>query len=290
MSDYYTLQPGNPDNLDRVTGRALFTPTGETGAIDLGDVKLHEFAAEVRRRPVVRAGRYGLIERGNDVVAVTGISYRLELQEALAENLRTVLFAEPLTMIEQGAQASTPVAFADVVKGRVYDLELLHITSCVVTVNGELCVAGRDYELDDMDGTLRILPHGIIRAGSTVVATVSTLPIRTHRIKALAATAPLQRRGAMKIVERDGRWTDYTAGPLPRVITFPCTLSRDADEARESSTMAGHSLLAVPTGPLVIHTRSVAELRRVARAQVVTVGTSHRQIGSLHIEGSFCIR
>jgi hypothetical protein len=290
MSDYYTLQPGNPDNLDRVTGRALFTPTGETGAIDLGDVRLHEFAAEVRRRPVVRAGRYGLIERGSDVVAVTGISYRLELQEALAENLRASLFAVPLTMIEQGAQVATPVALAAVVKGRVYDLGFLHITSCVVTVNGDPCVAGRDYELDEMDGTLRVTPRGIIREGATVVAAVSTLPIRTHRIKALAATAPLQRRGTMKIIERDGRWTDYTAGPLPRVITFPCTLSREADEPRESSTFAGHSLLAVPTGPLVIHTRSVSELRRVERGAVVTVGTSHRQIGSLRVEGSFCIR
>lgn len=290
MSNYYTLQPGDPNNLDRVTGKALFTPLNESGAIDLGDVKLHEFAAEVRRRAVVRAGRYGLIERGSDVVAVTGISYRMELQEPLRDNLLTLLFAEPLPMLEQGAQVGTPVAFANVAKGRVYDLQLLHITSCVVTMNGELCIAGRDYELDDMDGTLRIQPHGIIRDGATVVATVSTLPIRTHRIKALSATAPLQRKGTMKFLERDGRWTDYTAGPLPRVVTFPCTLSRDGEEPRDSSAMAGHSLLAVPTGPLVIHTRSVAELRRVERGHVVTVGTRHRQIGRLRVEGRFQVR
>lgn len=287
---YYQPQPGSADNLDRVTGRALFTPTGESGAIDFGDVRLHEFTAEVQRRSVMRAGRFGLIERGNDVIAVSGLGYRLELQEALIENLTTLLFAAPLSMLEQGAQVGTAVPLAGIVKDRVYDLGFLHITSAVVTVNGEVFVSGRDYELDEMDGTMRILPHGTIRAGSTVVVTVSTLPTRTHRLRSLSSTTPLQRRGTMKIVERDGRWEEYTGGPLPRVITFPCTVSRDAEEARQSDKFAGHSFLAVPTGPLVIHTRSLPELRHVPRGRVITVGTRHRQIGRLRIEGRFQVR
>ena len=183
--NYYAPQPGSEWNLDRVTGRALFTPSGDTGAIDLGDVMLHELSADIRRRSVMRAGRFGVFQSRSDVVAVESVSFRMELQESLPDTLALIMFATPVAMIEQGAQVSTPVALANVQKARVYDLDVLDITSCVVTVNGVVCVSERDYELDDKDGTLRILPHGIIRDGSTVVATVSSAPVRQHRLSAL---------------------------------------------------------------------------------------------------------
>ena len=287
---YYEPQPGSAWNLDRVTGRALFTPSGETGAIDLGDVKLHELKAEVRRRAVMTAGRYGIRQSRSDVVAVESVSFRVELQESLPEVLATLLFAAPATMLEQGAQVATPVALANVAKGRVYDLQVLDITSCAVAVNGVACVEGRDYELDDKDGTLRILPHGIIRDGATVVATVSSAAVRQHRLSALGATAPLQRAGTLRFTERDGRWNEGTGGPVCRIVAFPCTLSRDAEDSRDSSAFAGFSLIAIPTGKLDLRLRSVSELRRVPRGQVVTVGTRHRRISRLRVEGRFIIR
>lgn len=287
---YYAPQPCSEWNLDRVTGRALFTPTGDTGAIDLGDVKLHELTAELRRRSVMRAGRYGVVQSRSDVVAVESVSFRMELQESLPDTLALLLFATPATMLEQGAQVGTPVALANVQKGRVYDLGVLDITSCAVTVNGVACVSGRDYAMDDKDGTLSVMPHGIIRDGATVVATVSSAPVRQHRLSALGMTTPLQRAGTMRFTERDGRWNEGTGGPVCRILTFPCTLSRDSEEPRESSAFAGFSLIAVPTGKLDLRTRSLPELRRVPRGQTIVVGTRHRQIGRLRVEGRFIIR
>ena len=269
------------ETVERVHGHALFTGSGESGAIDLGDVVMHQLELSLSRKPIVRAGRYGLLQRGERVTGATGTAYTLSLQEATVDNLELLLCAVAGADAEQPAQAGTSVAFAGIVRGRTYVLDYFDVRAVVVSVSGETFVEGRDYTLDAQGGTLHITAHGAIPPGATVIVTFDAGPVRSATLTALHGSAPLSRTGTLRIVEHDGLHDAYTGGTFSRVISFACTLSRDEDSARSGDEFAGFSLRAVPSGPLSILRRTIAEPRVIAAGSRLTIGSRFRHLGRM---------
>lgn len=267
------------ETLDRVHGHALFTPTGETGAHDLGDVVMHQLAMTLRRKSIVRAGRYGTMQRGERVVGVSEVAFTLSLHEATMENLELLFCAVQQPDVEQPGQSGTAVAFANVLRGRTYILGYFDVRDAAVTVSGESFVSGRDYTLDALSGTIHITPHGAIPQGSTVLVTFDAGPVRSASLTALAGSAPLSRTGILRIVEHDGIHDAYTGGTFCRVITFACELSRDEESERNGEDFASFSFRAVPLGPLDILRRTIAEPSLLQGGAALTVGTAFNHLG-----------
>lgn len=286
------LPSPNGETVERVHGHALFTASGETGAIDLGDVVMHQLELSLSRKPIVRAGRYGLIQRGERVTGAMSVAYTLTLQEATVANLELLLCAVAGADAEQPAQAGTSLAFASVIRGRTYILNYFDVRNAVVTVSGETFVSGRDYTLDAQGGTLHVTQHGAIPSGATMVVTFDAGPVRSATLTALHGSAPLSRTGTLRLVEHDGLHDAYTGGTFSRVISFGCVLSRDEESERSGDDSASFSLRAVPTGPLAILRRTIAEPRLVRSGTTLTIGSRFRHLGRMRQERSsrFIIR
>ena len=280
------------ETVERVHGHALFTASGESGAIDLGDVVMHQLELSLSRKPIIRAGRYGLLQRGERVTGAQSVAYTLSLQEATVSNLELLLCAVAGADAEQPAQAGTSAAFAGIVRGRTYILGYFDVRAVVVSVSGETFAEGRDYTVDAQGGTLHITAHGAIPQGATVVVTFDAGPVRSATLTALHGSAPLSRTGTLRIVEHDGLHDAYTGGTFARVISFACVISRDEESERSGDDAASFSLRAVPTGPLSILRRTIAEPRLVRGGVTLTIGSRFRHLGRMRQEQSsrFIIR
>lgn len=272
------------ETLESVHGHALFTPRGESGAIDLGDVIMHQFSLSLSRKPVLRAGRYGLVPRGERVTGAEGVAFTLSLQEATVENMELLMCAVAGADAEQPAQAGTAVAFPSIIRGRSYVLDYFDVRDVVVTVSGETFVQDRDYTLDAQGGTLHVTQHGAIPAGSTMVVTFNAGPVRSATLTALGGAAPLSKQGTLRLVEHDGQHDAYTGGTFSRVITFDCTLSRDEESERSGEDNASFSLRAVPTSSLSILRRTIAEPQLLQAGRTLTIGSRFRHLGRMRQE------
>lgn len=275
---------GAGETLERVHGHALFTPTGESCAIDLGDVIMHQFTLSLSRKPILRAGRHGLVPRGERVTGAEGAAFMLQLQEATAENIELMMCAVIGADREQPEQAGTSVAFPSVQRGRSLILDYYDLRNVVVTVSGEAFVEGRDYTVDAQGGTLHIAQHGAIPAGSTVVVTFDAGPVRSATLTALHGSAPLSKQGTLRIVEHDGQHDAYTGGTFSRVVSFGCTLSRDEEGERSGGDFASFSLRAVPTGRVSILRRTISEPKFVQAGARLTIGSRFRHLGRMRQE------
>ncbi len=272
------------ETVERVHGHALFTASGESGAIDLGDVVMHQLELSLSRKPIVRAGRHGLLQRGERVTGATSVAYTLTLQEATVSNLELLLCAVAGADAEQPEQAGTSVAFANIVRGRTYILNFFDVRNVVVSVSGETFVSGRDYTLDAQSGTLHVTQHGALPSGATMLVTFDAGPVRSAALSALQGSAPLSRTGTLRLVEHDGLSDAYTGGTFARIISFSCVLSRDEESERSGDDSASFSLRAVPTGPLSILRRTIAEPRLVRGGATLTIGSRFRHLGRMRQE------
>lgn len=264
--------------LHRVSGAALFQPEGETGWLDLGDVEMHRPTAEVSRKVITRAARFGTEARAEEITAAQ-FAWSLDLQEYVAATLEVQFFATPKPDIDQPACDAQAINFTNVSRGRIYHVGAFDIRSVVVALGTEVFVEGVDYTASGITGDVQILEHGGVPAGSTITVTFDASVARYNvQSNASARTRKLTRRGTLRLMEFDG-------GPTPlSIITFACSLCAEDWGERSVNDRSIFTLRALQLGNADYRTRTLPEPTSLTTNRLLRWGNPLRRLGVLRCD------
>lgn len=270
--------------LHRVSGAARFQPEGENGWLDLGDVEMHRPAAEVSRKLVTRAARFGTEARAEEVTAAQ-FAWSLDLQEHIATTLQTQFYATPEPDADLPAVDAKAINFPGVLRGRIYHVNAFDVSNVLVTVGTEVFREGVDYRVHGIAGDVEILEHGTVPPGEMLTVTFDA-PVARYNAQTNASPRKqkLARKGTLRLMEFDGGET-----PLA-VITFACSLSPDQWGERTLNDRTIFTLRALQLGAADYRTRALPEPTRIKRNTVLRWGHPLRRLGVLRAdEGSVLI-
>lgn len=270
--------------LHRVSGAARFQPEGEDGWFDLGDVEMHRPAAEVSRKVITRAARFGTEVRAEEATSVL-FAWSLTLQEHIAATLEAQFMAAAIGDPDQPAYDAQQITFANVQRRRFYHVGAVDIRNVIVAVGTEIFVEDRDYRVDSFTGDVEVLEHGTIPPGETLTVTFDSAVVRFNaQSNGSVRTQKLTRKGTLRIVEFDG-------GDAPKsIITFLCALSPEEYGERTVNDRASFTLRALQLGTADYRTRALPEPSRVKRNKILRWGQPLRRLGLLRAdEGSLLV-
>lgn len=237
--------PGDPANLERVSGAAYFTPAGELGQISLGDVILHRMRPEVQTRIVRRAHRGGIIASAREDITGVDLAWELQLQEQLTEAIELQLMGTASGLIEEAAGATT-VTFTGAVPRRYYPLAGTPILTAEVRVGLVVKTEGLDYEVDYELAKLRVMEAGTIPPDAILTINLELAGVARQSFDGL--TRPTL-YGVLEVSEFDGRTGATEAGALV-TYTVPCALRIIEWPERNVEGMSQHTMLATAIGPM----------------------------------------
>jgi hypothetical protein len=231
----------NPANLEYIAGKALFTPQGETGAINLGDIELHKQTNNVETKEAFFHPPTAVktVVR-QDVIGIKNM-FELTLREHTKENDMLILFGSLGELKTQAAAAEQSVTIEGVSKRREYQIGKYNVSNVAVKVaqaakivgladpQGVITPANADVVLDPALGTIYVREGGTIAEDADLTVTFDCAAVSMVTI--LPLTHP-QRFGAMQIAEFDGE--DL---PARRIHRFECQLNvKDLGERSTDDT------------------------------------------------------
>src|SRR5262245_55443696 len=207
--------------LHRVSGAARFRPEGEASWLDLGDVVMHKVTAEVSRKAIMRAGRFGCEVSAEESTSAQ-FTWSFTLQEHIAATLEAQFFAVRGLDIDQPAMDAQAIEVEGVQRGRMYHVEAVDISNVVVAAGTELFREGSDFEVCGITGDVTLLEHGTIPEGSDVTITFDAPVARYNaQVNGSVRKQKLTRKGTLRVIDFDGDTT-------PKAIAiFECALSPD---------------------------------------------------------------
>lgn len=270
--------------LHRVSGAARFQPEGETGWLDLGDVEMHRPSAEISRKVITRAARFGTEARAEEITAAQ-FAWSLNLQEYVAATLEAQFFATPQPDVDLPAFDAQTVSFANVSRGRIYHVGAFDIRNVVVALGTEVFTEGVDYTVTGMTGDVLLLEDGTIPSSSTIAVTFDASVARYNvQSNATARTRKLTRRGTLRLMECDG-------GAIPlSIITFTCSLCPEEWGERSVNDRSLFTLRALQLGPADYRTRTLPEPTSLTPNRLLRWGNPLRRLGVLRCDpGSILI-
>lgn len=224
----------NPRNLERLSGRLLYFPqkpdgTFESGAIDIGDIKMHKRNVNVEQKTLnFHPPTAVLTPVRRDVVKTENI-WEITSEDHHYQSDLMIFFGTAGSDIVQAAGVAQNIALAGVVKGRVYKLGKLKVSNVVVEVAAAAKIAGTrdaegtikpanaDYVLDAELGTIEILVSGSIAEAAAVDVDFDCAAVTR---KTIQAGTNYQRRGQFELIEYNGE-----DSPFRRRHTFTGDLS-----------------------------------------------------------------
>jgi hypothetical protein len=280
---HYRLPAGDPRNLDSVCGTVIFTPAGEGGGYDLGDVIMHRLDMIMETEPRVRAGRHGIYPAGERVFGTSSATWLLRLQEQLPESLQVLFGASIAADNAQNEQVETLLTLGPIAKRRAYPLGYYGLTSVEVRVNGELYFSGDDYTVDYETGTLHVPEFSGLPVGGTMVVKLSAQAVRSNTLLITGPQAKPSLQGRLRITEHDGRLNDYTGGPFVRIIEFDCDLSREDEGDRSCEEFADFTLRAAQRGAGKLLMRTQPEPRAIQPFTALRMGSPLILLGKLTV-------
>lgn len=264
--------------LHRVSGVARFQPDGETGWLDLGDVEMHRPTAEVSRKVITRAARFGTEVRAEEITAAQ-FAWSLNLQEYIAATLEAQFFATPQLDADLPALDAQVVSFPNVSRNRIYHIGAFDIRNVIVAVGTEVFTEDVDYTVTGITGDALILEHGTIPPGSTITVAFDAPAARYNvQTNASARTRKLTRRGTLRLMEFDGGET-----PLS-IITFTCSLCAEEWGERSVTDRSVFTLRALQLGPADYRTRALPEPTSLTPNRILRWGNPLRRLGVLRCD------
>jgi hypothetical protein len=209
---------GDVKNYLRLSGQALFTPDGENGAMDLGNILMHklDYGLDTKEHRRSTAG-----VRRVDRLDVVGINptYEIESDEAYGELLALIFFGVKNANAVQASAAAQTVSFAGVKKQRSYNIGKIKVSDVVVKVGVATKVLGTDYTLDADNGVIHILSGGSIADAATVDVEFDCAEVTRESFTAMKS---FKKSGTMRLLE-----VDSYDGQARHDITFACDLFPD---------------------------------------------------------------
>lgn len=224
----------NPRNLERLSGRLLYFPqkadgTFETGAIDVGDIKMHKRTVNVENKTLNFHPTTAVLTPVRRDVTKTENVWEITSEDHHYQTDLMVFFGTADADAIQAAGTAQTTVLSGVVKGRVYKLGKLKVSNVTVEVAAAAKIVGtRDAEgtikpsnadvvLDAELGTIEILPSGTIADAANVDVDFDCAAVTRKVIK---AGTSYQRRGNFELIEYNGE-----DSPFRRRHTFTGDLS-----------------------------------------------------------------
>jgi hypothetical protein len=196
-----TLTTPNIASLDRITGKAVFTKTGDAFGVDLGDILMHRLDYGPKREET------SFHIRGNTVLAVeetTSVSpvFSIDGQQFTSQNMPLMLLG---TRNADVTQSSGTAATASITAklGKTFDLGARNITNVVVTVAAAAKAADVDYFLDAAAGLIRFPEVAAGIADAAAVTVTFDKPAITR--DSYTAFNNLNLQGKLQLFEFDNR-------------------------------------------------------------------------------------
>lgn len=190
----------NRYSFNRVTAKASFTKTGDTGGIPLGVIDMTAMDEGASREKVMFPFNGNVVLGYDEVVSVAPI-YTIKGKQMHDAILELVYMGTRNADVVQSAGSTQTFSFV-AVRGRVFDIGARDVTLDFVKVGAATKVADVDYFFDAGNGQIRLpeSPAGIAD-GNTVVVTFER-PART-RIS-ITAFNQLNQTGVLRLFEMDG--------------------------------------------------------------------------------------
>lgn len=184
-------------NLERLTGEAHFTPTGEASSIKIGNIRVHKVDYGIDRKQYMRSRDGKSTLRREDSIAAKPI-LSLTCDEWASPVTPLVLLGDQLTDLSQSSGATVSFTFSSK-KGRNFKVPALNITNVIVTVpSGK--TEGADFTLDKKRGYIYIMLEGTIADATSVTLTFDKPAITREKYQAFTK---LNRTGTMFVYESD---------------------------------------------------------------------------------------
>lgn len=224
----------NPRNLERLSGRLLYFPqkadgTFETGAIDIGDIKMHKRNVNVEQKTLnFHPTTAVLTPVRRDVVKTENI-WEITSEDHHYQSDLMVFFGTAAADLVQASASTQTTTLTDVVKGRVYKVGKVKISNVTVLVGvapkivgtrdaeGTITPANADVVLDGELGTIEILESGSLLLNDDLIV---NFDCAAHTRKVIKAGTNYQRRGQFELIEYNGE-----DSPFRRRHTFVGDLS-----------------------------------------------------------------
>lgn len=222
------MEYNDPQSFQRLTGLAIFTPTGQSGGINLGNIQMMKLdhnlksiddKASIRGRIQLRRRKY------TDALPV----YTIDINQFLTPNLELMLLGTKSAgdFVQSAATASTYTFTA--AAGLWFFIPAYGVQNVTVRVGSTVKVIDQDYFLDNFNGLIGIpiTPIGI-QPGDTVVVTFDQ---QAFALDAYKAFTNLDRRGQLVIFAEDEQ------GP-PAIeiwimdVSLSCKKGADTDPTR----------------------------------------------------------
>lgn len=164
------MEYNNPQTFQRLTGRAIFTPDGQAGGIDLGNIEMVRSDYGTKTIESMTSVRGVVSRRRRDTHSSAPI-FSIDGNQLVAPNLPLLLLGDQLDDFAQIAGTGSTFTFT-AVAGLTFVIGAYGMMNVVVKVGAVTKVIDQDYYLDNFNGTIGIpiSPIGIV-PGNTVVVT-----------------------------------------------------------------------------------------------------------------------
>ncbi len=231
--------------VERLTGDAFFTPTGQTGQIRIGNIEMHKLDYSPKRKQHFRARRGNLVLDRDDAYGVepkftiTGDEFTTAILPLLF--LATAADAD----FGQTSATGTSVTFTGS-PGLTYDLGALNINTLLMTVPASK-VENTDYVVDYGKGKLYIPLTSSIAAATSITVTFNKPVVAMDKVTAFTQ---LNRLGTLEVHEED----EYSLVPKT-IYSFPCSLSTDGVGDTKPDDYKKFTLVATLTGTMIVKKR-----------------------------------
>lgn len=188
-------------NFAKMSGRALFIPDGQVGALDLGDIVMHKLNYNTGTVEVMRHRKGASVLADQAVTEVKPV-YEIDLGEEFAPLMPLMLFGTQGADTTQGTATASTLAIASSKKLQSYMLGKYGVTNVVVTSTGPVTyVQDTDYQLDADQGVITIMNGGTIADATALTVTFNVPAIAV--INNFTPMSQLNRRGMLTIFEED---------------------------------------------------------------------------------------
>jgi hypothetical protein len=236
---------------ERLTGRGYFTATGQTSAIDLGEIQMFESDFGIKRKEHYSARRGVLTMDRYDAYSSMG-AWHITVDEYTSVTLALMWSGSPNTSVSQTVGTAATFMFTSK-KGAVFNVGKYGLNNASLTLPTTK-TEGVDYIIDRGGGKVYIPLNSTI-ADATACTVTYDAPALTY--DSVTALNTLNRPGSLELQGEDDSQAGIGVGvgavpPLRYVWTFPCILSIDKSGQFKPDSYRESILIATLTAPMTV--------------------------------------
>jgi hypothetical protein len=240
------MRKGQIETSRIFTAQILITPTGDAGAIDMGEVQTHKRDIGIGRTEIMRS-KPGFRTRVANLIGDRKGQYEVMLEEDFPDTVRLALLGAQGADTAQAAANGLNAGFV-ATQGRTFDLGKYNVSNVTVTVGAEEMTEGEDYDVNLNTGTVFVIPGGGIANEDNVTVAFDCAAVDLHNF---TADEELYTTGAVKIIEMD----QHENAPA-KITTFTGQYYMDQDQDHDGKKIGNRKLIIIP------QTREVVVMRK----------------------------